>query len=71
LPWVGISAEKLQNLFDFRGSRINGGHGNEGTGLGLLLCKEFAEINGGDIKATSKLGEGTTFTIRLPDHPPD
>ena len=67
---IGISAEKLQNLFDFKGSKINGGHGNEGTGLGLLLCKEFAEINGGEIEVTSKLGEGTIFTIKLPDYPP-
>jgi len=66
---IGISEEKLQSIFEFKGSEINGGSYNEGAGLGLLLCKEFAELNGGDIEVTSKLGEGTCFTIHLPGHP--
>ena len=66
---IGMSEEKLQGIFEFTASEINGGTSNEGAGLGLLLCKEFAEINGGSIEVKSKLGEGTCFTIRLPDHP--
>jgi signal transduction histidine kinase len=66
---IGMSDEKLQEIFEFTGSEINGGGNNQGAGLGLLLCKEFAEINGGDIGVTSKLGEGTVFTVSLPDHP--
>jgi signal transduction histidine kinase len=66
---VGMSEEKLRHLFDFKGSEINGGTSQEGAGLGLLLCKEFAQLNGGDITVNSKLGEGSTFQIYLPDHP--
>ncbi len=67
---IGMSEEKLQSLFEFKGSEINSGSDNEGAGLGLMLCKEFAELNGGNIEVSSKLGEGTCFTILLPDHPP-
>ena len=63
---IGMSDEKLQEIFEFRSSEINGGGKNEGTGLGLLLCKEFAEMIGGDIEVASKLGEGTVFTVYLP-----
>ena len=66
---IGMSEEKLRGLFEFKGSGINGGVENEGTGLGLLLCKEFVELNGGEIEVTSRLGEGTAFSIRLPNHP--
>ena len=63
---IGMSEEKLQEIFEFRSSEINGGGKNEGTGLGLLLCKEFAEMLGGDIEVASRLGEGTVFTVYLP-----
>ncbi len=65
---IGMSEEKLQQIFEFRGTEINGGSSNQGTGLGLLLCKEFVELNGGTIDVISKLGEGTRFTIQLPNH---
>jgi signal transduction histidine kinase len=38
----------------------------KGTGLGLILCKEFVEINGGEIWAESKWREGTTFKFKVP-----
>jgi signal transduction histidine kinase len=38
----------------------------EGTGLGLSLCEKIVERHGGTIWATSKVGEGTVFTIELP-----
>ena len=63
---IGMSGEKLEEIFEFRGSKINGGGKNEGAGLGLLLCKEFAEMLGGDVEVSSKLGEGTVFTVHLP-----
>lgn len=66
---VGMSEDKVRYLFDFKGSEINGGTGREGAGLGLLLCKEFAQLNGGDISVSSQLGEGTTFTVYLPGQP--
>ena len=66
---IGMSEEKQQEIFEFTRSEINGGNGNQGAGLGLLLCKEFAQLNGGDIEVTSKLGEGTTFQVSLPSAP--
>lgn len=41
--------------------------GEKGTGLGLLLCKEFVEKNHGRIFVESQVGVGTLFTIRLPE----
>ena len=40
--------------------------GEEGTGLGLVLCKELAELNNGDIKIESKEGKGTRVFVGLP-----
>ncbi|RYD93238.1 MAG: hypothetical protein EOP54_19520, partial [Sphingobacteriales bacterium] len=37
-----------------------------GTGLGLVLCREFVEVNGGQIWLESELGIGTTFYFTLP-----
>jgi hypothetical protein len=37
-----------------------------GTGLGLVVCKELAELHGGQISVTSQVGRGTTFTVSLP-----
>lgn len=66
---IGMNDEMLGQLFDFRGTGINGGRRNQGTGLGLLLCKEFVELNGGSIEVVSTPGKGTVFSICLPDHP--
>jgi signal transduction histidine kinase len=43
-----------------------GTSGEKGTGLGLLLCKDFAEQNDGKLSVTSKPGEGSTFYFTLP-----
>jgi signal transduction histidine kinase len=40
--------------------------GEEGTGLGLEICRRIIEAHGGRITCDSKTGQGTTFTIRLP-----
>ncbi|MBI9035649.1 MAG: tetratricopeptide repeat protein [Bacteroidales bacterium] len=64
---VGISEAKLGQLFQI-GAKVQAkGTANElGTGLGLILCKEFIEQNRGEIKIESILGQGSTFTISIP-----
>jgi signal transduction histidine kinase len=42
----------------------------KGIGLGLAICKRIAEAHGGSLTVNSKVGEGTTFTLRLPRNPP-
>ncbi|MHC9543086.1 MAG: response regulator [Vulcanimicrobiota bacterium] len=64
---IGMTAQDLHQLFriDVHPTRIGTGK-EKGTGLGLILCKEFAEMNGGSIKAGSELNKGSTFTFTLP-----
>jgi len=64
---IGIPPEDIPNLFrlDVHLSR-NGTVGEKGTGLGLILCKEFVEKNSGTISITSIPRDGTTFNIFLP-----
>jgi PAS domain S-box-containing protein len=63
---LGIPEEIQQNLF--RQDNIQSTYGTErekGVGLGLMLCKEFAELNGGDVFVRSKPGMGSSFTVVL------
>ncbi|MBI2419368.1 MAG: hypothetical protein HYV28_16015 [Ignavibacteriales bacterium] len=64
---VGMSEERLQELFQMEKSKSTSGTAKEkGSGLGLLLCKEFTEMQSGSLEVASQLNTGTTFTIRLP-----
>lgn len=64
---VGMPAEKLNLLFRVDTNVSTPGTlGEKGTGLGLILCKEFAEKNGGNISVTSNPGEGSRFEFHLP-----
>jgi signal transduction histidine kinase len=64
---IGISSEKINMLFEIDKSvSTKGTEGEKGTGLGLLLCKEFVEKNGGTIWAESEIGKGTDFYFTLP-----
>lgn len=64
---VGISGEDMQKLFipDMRHS-TQGTMREQGTGLGLIICKEFIEIHGGSIAVESEPGKGSRFKITLP-----
>lgn len=64
---VGISKEIQTKIFDLGEYTSTQGTENEkGTGLGLILCKEFAEKHGGKIDLESEEGKGSIFTITLP-----
>ncbi len=63
---IGIPAQDLPHIFDeFRQVERQGGEAAEGTGLGLAIAKKTVELLGGEITATSEVGVGTTFTVRL------
>jgi len=63
----GIKAEVLEQLFETKGCSQVGTANEKGTGLGLFLCKEFIQANGGEIWVESEEGIGSTFyfTIKL------
>lgn len=63
---VGMDSYKLDKLFRIEEKVSTPGTNNEqGTGLGLILCKEFVDLHHGEIKATSELGKGTNITFTL------
>lgn len=63
---VGMSSEKLESLFQIENASSSTGTRNEkGTGVGLILCKDFTEKQGGEIWAESEPGKGSTFYLRL------
>ena len=64
---VGIPEEDMKKLFRLEYNYSTKGTQKEaGTGLGLLLCKEFIGLHGGDIWVDSKVGEGSTFSFPIP-----
>lgn len=64
---VGIPEHQIKHLFDIETKTTTQGTNNEqGNGLGLILCKEFAEHNGGQIGVESKEGKGTTVWFTIP-----
>jgi PAS domain S-box-containing protein len=64
---VGIEANILENMFKSAETFTTRGTANEkGTGLGLMVCKEFVEINGGEIWVESEEGKGSRFSFTLP-----
>ncbi len=63
---VGIAPEDQEAVFEeFRQVGASAAK-QEGTGLGLALCRKFVELHGGTIGVTSAVGAGSTFTFRLP-----
>lgn len=62
---IGIPEDEIQKALSVFG-QVHRNQSHEGTGLGLPLCKMFAELHGGKLTLTSKVGEGTTVSIYLP-----
>ena len=64
---IGINEIDREYLFDLETNfHKTGTAGEKGTGLGLILCKELVEKNGGRIWAESEAGKGSTFTFTVP-----
>lgn len=64
---VGMTEETRNKLFEIDTSITTTGTANEkGSGLGLVLCKEFVETHGGEIWVESELGKGSKFIFSLP-----
>ncbi len=64
---IGMNQEQATSLFDFQRQSITiGTAGETGTGLGLVIVKEFIEANKGSISVESAPDQGTTFTVILP-----
>jgi len=62
---VGIAADRVESIFH-KGETTYGTGGEEGSGLGLQLCQDFAQKNGGDAYVESVEGEGSTFSFTIP-----
>jgi PAS domain S-box-containing protein len=66
---IGISHENMEKLFDIgAGFTTRGTENEKGTGLGLILCKEFASRHGGAISVESETGVGSKFIVELPQN---
>ncbi len=64
---IGIPGEYINKLFKIDEKyKAIGTAGEKGTGLGLIICREFVEKNGGEISVQSIPGIGSTFSFTLP-----
>lgn len=66
---VGISADDQEKIFNKQIYTTIGTRNEKGTGLGLMLVREFAQRNGGQVSVESELGKGSTFRFTLPAAP--
>ncbi len=62
---IGIAPDRIDGIFH-KGETTYGTNNEEGSGLGLQLCKDFAVRNGGDVMVESVVGEGSTFSVLVP-----
>lgn len=64
---IGMTSEEINKIFLFDNPMVKKGTSSEkGTGLGLILCKKFVEMNRGKLLIESKVGVGSVFTVVLP-----
>ncbi len=64
---IGMTESQIQNIFEPQlNVSLKGTSGEKGTGLGLVLCKRFVDLNQGEISVSSQEGWGTQFTVTLP-----
>jgi signal transduction histidine kinase len=64
---IGIGESEQNKLFSLDYNITTAGTNDErGTGLGLILCKEFVEKNGGELTVTSEVDKGSTFIFTIP-----
>jgi len=63
---VGIPKDRIKNLFGALNFSTKGTSDEKGTGLGLVVCKDFIIKNGGSIDVKSESGKGTVFTVEIP-----
>jgi len=64
---IGITSEQLEKLFRIDEKfKSTGTAGEKGTGLGLIICREFVEKNGGEITVQSAPGKGSVFSFTVP-----
>ena len=69
---IGIAKKDQRRIFDrFVQADSSASRRYNGTGLGLSLAKEYAEMHGGTISVESELGHGSVFTVRIPVDGPD
>lgn len=64
---IGIPADKIEEIFNLDNKFQRSGTNNEtGTGLGLIICKEFADLLKGSLHVESKVGKGSTIILEIP-----
>ena len=63
---IGMSEEIISKIFKDENVTTRGTSNEKGTGLGLMVCKDFINRNDGDITVTSTLGKGSKFCITIP-----
>jgi len=70
---MGIAPEHHRQVFEkfYRVRQVEGSLARQGSGLGLAIVKGQAQAQGGSISLESQLGQGATFTLRIPRHPQD
>lgn len=62
---IGIAPNRIKNIFSINNHSTDGTNQEKGTSLGLVMCREFTEANGGTITVESRENEGSAFSIIL------